>query len=97
MTTTLQEYSFISDADALEISVLRCTPAGRPRAIIQLVHGMADDNVHFQNCTEYAEHLVQLGKQFDMQVYTNRNHGIYGGNTRNHLYTRLTNFFLNNL
>lgn len=62
-----------------------------------LVHGMADDNVHFQNCTEYAEHLVQLGKQFDMQVYTNRNHGIYGGNTRNHLYTKLTNFFLNNL
>ena len=62
-----------------------------------LVHGMADDNVHFQNCTEYAEHLVQLGKQIDMQVYTNRNHGIYGGNTRNHLYTRLTNFFLNNL
>ena len=62
-----------------------------------LVHGMADDNVHFQNCTEYAEHLVQLGQQFDMQVYTNRNHGIYGGNTRNHLYTRLTNFFLNNL
>lgn len=62
-----------------------------------LVHGMADDNVHFQNCTEYAEHLVQLGKQFDMQIYTNRNHGIYGGNTRNHLYTRLTNFFLNNL
>ena len=62
-----------------------------------LVHGMADDNVHFQNCTEYAEHLVQLGKQFDMQVYTNRNHSIYGGNTRNHLYTRLTNFFLNNL
>ena len=42
MTTTLQEYSFISDADALEISVLRCTPAGRPRAIIQLVHGMAE-------------------------------------------------------
>ena len=44
-----------------------------------------------------AEQLVQLGKQFDMQVYTNRNHGIYGGNTRQHLYTRLTNFFLNNL
>ena len=62
-----------------------------------LVHGMADDNVHFQNCTEYAEHLVQIGKKFDMQVDTNRNHGIYGGNTRNHLYTRLTNFFLNNL
>lgn len=62
-----------------------------------LVHGMADDNVHFQNCAEYAEHLVQLGKQFDMQVYTNRNHSIYGGNTRLHLYTRLTNFFKKNL
>jgi dipeptidyl-peptidase-4 len=62
-----------------------------------LIHGSADDNVHFQNCAEYAEQLVQLGKQFDMQVYTNRNHGIYGGNTRQHLYTRLTNFFLNNL
>ena len=58
-----------------------------------MVHGMADDNVHFQNCAEYAEQLVQLGKQFDMQVYTNRNHSIYGGNTRLHLYTRLTNFF----
>ena len=58
-----------------------------------LVHGMADDNVHYQNCAEYAERLVQLGKQFDMQVYTNRNHSIYGGGTRLHLYTRLTRFF----
>ena len=73
------------------------TRADKLHGNLLLVHGMADDNVHFQNCTEYAEHLVQLGKQFDMQVYTNRNHGIYGGNTRNHLYTRLTNFFLNNL
>ncbi len=62
-----------------------------------LVHGMADDNVHFQNCAEYAECLVQANKQFDMQIYTNRNHGIFGGNTRFHLFTKLTNFFLNNL
>jgi dipeptidyl-peptidase-4 len=62
-----------------------------------LVHGMADDNVHFQNCAEYTECLVQKGKQFDMQVYTNRNHSIYGGNTRMHLYTRITEFFKNNL
>ena len=62
-----------------------------------LIHGMADDNVHYQNVAEYAEHLVQLDKQFDMQVYTNRNHGIYGGNTRNHLYRKMTNYFLNNL
>ncbi len=64
---------------------------------VLLIHGMADDNVHFQNCVEYMEQLVQLGKQFDMQIYTNRNHGIYGGNTRLHLFTRLTDFFKTNL
>ena len=69
------------------------TRADKLHGDLLLVHGSADDNVHFQNCAEYAEHLVQLGKQFDMQVYTNRNHGIYGGNTRMHLYTKLTNFF----
>lgn len=58
-----------------------------------LVHGMADDNVHFQNCVEYSECLVQANKQFDMHIYTNRNHSIYGGNTRYHLYTKLTDFF----
>ena len=73
------------------------TRANKLHGNLLLVHGMADDNVHFQNCAEYAEHLVQLDKQFDMQVYTNRNHGIYGSNTRQHLYTRLTNFFLKNL
>jgi dipeptidyl-peptidase-4 len=62
-----------------------------------LVHGMADDNVHFQNCAEYSECLVQANKQFEMQIYTNRDHGIYGGNTRYHLFTKLTEFFLTNL
>ena len=69
------------------------TRADKLHGRLLLVHGMADDNVHYQNCAEYAEHLVQLGKQFDMQVYTNRNHSIFGGNTRLHLYTRLTDFF----
>lgn len=73
------------------------TRADKFHGSLLLVHGMADDNVHFQNSAEYAEHLVQLGKQFDMQVYTNRNHSIYGGNTRLHLYTKLTNFFDQNL
>ncbi|MDR0938880.1 MAG: S9 family peptidase [Mediterranea sp.] len=73
------------------------TRADKLSGTLLLVHGMADDNVHFQNCAEYAERLVQLGKQFDMQVYTNRNHSIYGGATRLHLYTRLTNFFNDNL
>jgi dipeptidyl-peptidase-4 len=62
-----------------------------------LVHGTADDNVHLQHTVEYSEHLVQANRQFEMQLYTNRDHGIYGGNTRLHLFTRLTNFFLDNL
>lgn len=53
-----------------------------------LIHGSGDDNVHYQNTIEYAERLVQADKQFDMQVYNNRNHSIYGGNTRLHLYTK---------
>lgn len=62
-----------------------------------LIHGTADDNVHYQNCAEYSEALVQAGIQFDMQIYTNRNHSIFGGNTRNHLMNRVANFFINNL
>lgn len=62
-----------------------------------LIHGTADDNVHYQNCAEYSEALVQAGIQFDMQVYTNRNHGIFGGKTREHLMNRVTNFFIQNL
>lgn len=62
-----------------------------------LVHGTADDNVHFQQTMDYAEALVQAGKQFDMQIYKDRNHSIYGGNTRYHLYTRMSNFLFDNL
>lgn len=62
-----------------------------------LIHGSADDNVHFQNSMEYAEALVQANKQFDMQVYKDRNHSIYGGNTRFHLYTKMSDFLFNNL
>jgi len=57
-----------------------------------LIHGTADDNVHFRNAAEMSEALVQADKQFEMQVYTNRNHSIYGGNTRYHLLTHLCNF-----
>jgi dipeptidyl-peptidase-4 len=46
---------------------------------------------------EFAERLVQANKQFEMQIYTNRNHGIYGGNTTYHLYTRMTEFLKENL
>lgn len=62
-----------------------------------LVHGTADDNVHVQNTMEFAEALVQANKDFRMQLYTNRNHGIYGGNTRFHLFNLMTNFIFENL
>ena len=62
-----------------------------------LIHGTADDNVHLRNASEYSEALVQADKQFDMHIYTNRNHSIYGGNTTKHLLTRVTNFFFEHL
>ncbi|MDY6801864.1 MAG: alpha/beta fold hydrolase [Bacteroidota bacterium] len=62
-----------------------------------LIHGTADDNVHFQNAIELSEKLVQENKQFEMQFYMDKDHGIYGGNTSYHLYTRMTNFILENL
>ena len=62
-----------------------------------LIHGTADDNVNLRNASEYSEALVQADKQFDMHIYTNRNHGIRGGNTTKHLLTRVSNFFIEHL
>jgi dipeptidyl-peptidase-4 len=62
-----------------------------------LVHGSADDNVHNQNTMRMVESLVQANKQFELFIYPDKNHGIYGGNTRMHLYTKMTNFILENL
>ncbi len=75
-------------------------PLNHPEGItgrLLLIHGSADDNVHLQNTMEMAEALVQANVQFDMAIYTNRNHGIYGGNTRMHLYQRVTDFLKNQL
>lgn len=57
-----------------------------------LVHGTADDNVHWQNSAELINAMVKANKQFDLFIYPDKNHGIYGGNTRLHLYTKMTNF-----
>ena len=58
-----------------------------------LCHGLADDNVHYRNTAEYVEALVQADKDFQQNVYTNRNHSIYGGNTRYHLFRQAVNHF----
>jgi len=62
-----------------------------------LIHGSADDNVHYQNTMEMINALVAANKEFDTFVYPNRNHGIYGGNTRNHLFNKLTKYLKANL
>jgi dipeptidyl-peptidase-4 len=62
-----------------------------------LIHGSADDNVHYQNSMELVNAMVKADKQFDLFIYPNRNHGIYGGNTRNHLFTMMLNFIEKNL
>jgi dipeptidyl-peptidase-4 len=62
-----------------------------------LVHGMADDNVHFQNSADMITALVKANKQFDFFAYPNKNHGIYGGNTRNHLFSMMYDYILKNL
>ena len=62
-----------------------------------LVHGSADDNVHYQNTMEMTNALVNANKDFDMFIYPNKNHGIYGGYTRLHLFRKMTNFIKENL
>ena len=62
-----------------------------------LIHGSADDNVHVQNAMDFTDLLVSEGIPFDMAIYKDRNHGIYGGNARNHLYKRIISFLEQNL
>jgi dipeptidyl-peptidase-4 len=67
--------------------------ADKMQGALLICHGMADDNVHFRNTAEYTEALVQADKDFRQLVYTNRNHSIFGGNTRNHLYRQCVDHF----
>lgn len=62
-----------------------------------LIHGSGDDNVHYQNTMEMINALVKADKQFDLFIYPNKNHGIYGGNTRNHLFKMMFDYTLKNL
>ena len=67
--------------------------ASQLHGALLLCHGLADDNVHYRNTAEYVEALVQADKDFRQLVYTNRNHSIFGGNTRNHLFRQAVNHF----
>lgn len=73
------------------------TLAANLRGRLFLIHGTADDNVHYQNQMEFVNELIMNHKQFDMFTYPNRNHSIYGGPVRSHLYNMLLNYLKNNL
>jgi dipeptidyl-peptidase-4 len=62
-----------------------------------IVHGSADDNVHFQNTMDFVDAMITANKYYEMLVYPNRNHFIMGPNTRYHLYKNMTEFLLRNL
>ncbi len=70
---------------------------GKLKGKFLLIHGSGDDNVHVQNSMEMMEALIQANKQFDSQIYPDKNHGIYGGYTRIQLFNKITNFIKTNL
>ncbi|MTB51964.1 S9 family peptidase [Lewinella sp. W8] len=71
--------------------------ADKLKGAFLLVHGMGDDNVHFQHTAEMANALIMANKDFDSEFYPNRNHGIYGGPTRLHLYRKMTQFLMDEI
>lgn len=73
------------------------THADKLKGNFLLIHGTADDNVHVQNSMVLINKLVYLNKNFDWLIYPDKNHGIYGGKTREQLYTKMTNYLLEKL
>lgn len=62
-----------------------------------IIHGTADDNVHFQNSVDMIDAMVKANKKFESAYYPNKNHSIFGGTTRLHLYNKMTDFIYNSL
>ncbi len=73
------------------------TYVDRLKGKLLLSHGTGDDNVHFQNSLQMVNTCISKNKQIDIQIYPNRNHGIYGDNATRYLYTKLTDYILQNL
>ncbi len=96
-TVYTERYMLTPNENAAGYAINPMERAANLSGSLLLIHGTADDNVHFRNVAEMSEALVQANKQFEMQIYTNRNHSIYGGNTRYHLLTRMCDFFKRNL
>lgn len=90
MRTPQENPTGYKSSSALEV-------AKKLKGKLLLIHGSADDNVHVQNAMNFTDLLVAEGIPFDMAIYKDRNHGIYGGNARNHLYKRIITFLEQNL
>ena len=73
------------------------TFASKLKGKFLLIHGMADDNVHFQDTVLFTESLIEAGKQFDLMIYPGKRHGIRGEKTRVHLFEMMTHYILENL
>lgn len=73
------------------------TYADKLKGKLLLIHGSVDDNVHFQNTMDFVNELIKCNKQFEMMIYPNKNHNISGGNTRYHLFYKMTDFIFRNL
>jgi len=71
--------------------------AGGLKGKLMIIHGSGDDNVHYQNTLQFINKCIELNKPVDMFIYPNRAHSISGGNTRLHLFTKITDYFLRNL
>jgi dipeptidyl-peptidase-4 len=71
--------------------------ADRIKGNYLIVHGMADDNVHYQNTAEMLKALYKNNVAFTQMTFPDKNHGIYGGNTRLYLYTQVFDYLLKNL
>ena len=71
--------------------------ADKLKGKLLLIHGTADDNVHFQNSVMMVNAMIKANKEYDSEFYPDKNHGISGGNTSYHLYRRMTEFILKNL
>ncbi|MBT6797261.1 MAG: prolyl oligopeptidase family serine peptidase, partial [Candidatus Marinimicrobia bacterium] len=65
----------------------------RMKGSILLIHAIGDDNVHSQNTTHFVQSALRAGKDVEWLIYPNRNHGIYGGGAREHLYKKMIDFF----
>lgn len=62
-----------------------------------LMHGTNDDNVHAQHTIQFVQAALEAGKNVQWFQYPGRDHGIYGGGAREHIYRKMFDFFVQNL